>query len=119
MNILETHVFSQHPLDNRLMGYSVRSMWYWYTEWVTFNKGTRSVESYPLAGPVRKEMYARERYDYGNEDIVDIDSPGGDVVDIEYLNVMYQPEYENISRKMMMVLHAGSMEGIHSRVPAR
>jgi iduronate 2-sulfatase len=98
----KSYVFSQHPKTSRIMGYSVRTERYRYTEWVMFNNGKDQRE---LPGPVWSKIEAKDLYDYQE----------GGFPDLETRNVVHLPKYKNIVKKLAKVLRAGWRKALPGR----
>ena len=83
----KTKVFSQYPRHHQVMGYSMRTDQYRYTEWVHF-KGK------PLYQPQWNITYGTELYDHRKDPE-------------ENWNRANDPSYKEIRRALSVELHAG------------
>ena len=83
----KTNVFSQYPRPNSVMGYSMRTERYRYTEWVHFN-------GKPLYQPLWNISYGTELYDHGNDAE-------------ENWNRANDSDYKDIRETLSKELHAG------------
>ncbi|KAL4231889.1 hypothetical protein ACF0H5_009465 [Mactra antiquata] len=79
--------FSQYPRKGQVMGYTMRTNHYRYTEWVRFAYA-------PIYKPHWGKVYGIELYDHN------IDSE-------ENINVAYDPEYTDLCLELSIKLHAG------------
>ena len=87
--------FSQYPRPGKIMGYTLRSVWYRYTEWVGFNYTTYKPNWNSLSGV--------ELYDHKADPE-------------ENWNVADEPQYQGIKDSLSKALHQGWRKAMPSTI---